>query len=159
MPYIWGDDAEDFRPKIWLNNGVFQLESPFKFIAFHVRLHFFLFFYFTEKIIHAYIYFWQKQNENMEMECVIEFPHTHMDHRPRKRPHLGWDIAPQALKEGATKEDIERLPKYKFQRIGDFEKQNGEIQESFGGIITECDTDSPIEHVLSPENVECCICL
>ncbi|KAI7996559.1 Structural maintenance of chromosomes protein 2-2 [Camellia lanceoleosa] len=30
--------------------------------------------------------------------------------------------------------------------------KNGEIQESFGGIITECDTDSPIEHVLSPEN-------
>ncbi|KAI8000062.1 Beta-amyrin 28-monooxygenase [Camellia lanceoleosa] len=55
--------------------------------------------------------------------------------------------------EGATKEDIERLLKYKFRRIGDFEKQNGEIQESFGGIITECDTNSPIEHVLSPENV------
>ncbi|KAF5952961.1 hypothetical protein HYC85_010905 [Camellia sinensis] len=64
-----------------------------------------------------------------------------------------------ADQEGATKEDIERLPKYKFRRIGDFEKQNGEIQESFGGIITECDTDSPIEHVLSPENAECCICL
>ncbi|KAL7203645.1 hypothetical protein ACSBR2_016834 [Camellia fascicularis] len=35
MPYIWGDDAEDFRPERWLNNGVFQPESPFKFIAFH----------------------------------------------------------------------------------------------------------------------------
>ncbi|KAH7862938.1 hypothetical protein Vadar_011323 [Vaccinium darrowii] len=35
MPYIWGDDAEDFRPERWLNNGIFQPESPFKFIAFH----------------------------------------------------------------------------------------------------------------------------
>ncbi|PON35211.1 Cytochrome P450, E-class, group I [Parasponia andersonii] len=36
MPYIWGEDAEDFRPERWLNNGTFQPESPFKFIAFNV---------------------------------------------------------------------------------------------------------------------------
>lgn len=36
MPYIWGDDAEDFRPERWLDNGIFQPESPFKFTAFHV---------------------------------------------------------------------------------------------------------------------------
>lgn len=59
--------------------------------------------------------------------------------------------------EGATNEDIERLPKYKFRRIGDFEKQNGEIQESYGGIMTECDTDSPIEHVLPFEDAVCLI--
>ncbi|XP_052191675.1 cytochrome P450 704C1-like [Diospyros lotus] len=36
MPYIWGDDAEDFKPERWLdNNGIFQPQSPFKFIAFH----------------------------------------------------------------------------------------------------------------------------
>ncbi|KAJ7951019.1 putative Cytochrome P450 [Quillaja saponaria] len=35
MTYIWGDDAEEFRPERWLNNGIFQPESPFKFIAFH----------------------------------------------------------------------------------------------------------------------------
>ncbi|CAL5391959.1 unnamed protein product [Camellia sinensis] len=34
----------------------------------------------------------------MEMERVIEFPYTDMDRRPRKRPRLGWDVAPQALK-------------------------------------------------------------
>lgn len=61
------------------------------------------------------------------------------------------------LQEGATKEDIERLPRYKFRKIGDFEKQNGEIQESFGGIITECDTDSPTEHVLPLEDAVCAV--
>ncbi|KAL6495466.1 hypothetical protein OROGR_030029 [Orobanche gracilis] len=64
-----------------------------------------------------------------------------------------------ADQEGATKEDIERLPRFKFRKIGDFEKENGEIQESFGGIMTECDTDSPAEHVLPLEDAECCICL
>ncbi|GFZ11995.1 LAMMER-type protein kinase AFC2 [Actinidia rufa] len=36
----------------------------------------------------------------MEMERVIEFPHAHMDRRPRKRQRLGWDVAPQTLKVG-----------------------------------------------------------
>ncbi|XP_015888792.3 cytochrome P450 704C1 [Ziziphus jujuba] len=35
MSYIWGEDAEEFRPERWLNNGIFQPESPFKFVAFH----------------------------------------------------------------------------------------------------------------------------
>ncbi|PRQ57677.1 putative abieta-7,13-dien-18-ol hydroxylase [Rosa chinensis] len=34
-PYIWGEDAEDFQPERWLDNGVFKPESPFKFVAFH----------------------------------------------------------------------------------------------------------------------------
>ncbi|CAI8609833.1 unnamed protein product [Vicia faba] len=33
----------------------------------------------------------------MEMERVFEFPHTHMDRRPRKRARLGWD-APEVPK-------------------------------------------------------------
>ncbi|KAL6123327.1 hypothetical protein ACLB2K_075849 [Fragaria x ananassa] len=37
MKYIWGDDAEEFRPGRWLDgNGNFKEESPFKFIAFNV---------------------------------------------------------------------------------------------------------------------------
>ncbi|RZC18753.1 cytochrome P450 704C1-like [Glycine soja] len=35
MCSIWGEDAEEFRPERWLNNGIFQPESPFKFVAFH----------------------------------------------------------------------------------------------------------------------------
>ncbi|KAB2630116.1 cytochrome P450 704C1-like [Pyrus ussuriensis x Pyrus communis] len=36
MKYLWGDNAEDFWPERWLNeNGLFQQESPFKFLAFN----------------------------------------------------------------------------------------------------------------------------
>ncbi|CAN6823849.1 unnamed protein product [Brassica oleracea] len=35
MSYIWGQDAEEFKPERWLKDGVFQPESPFKFISFH----------------------------------------------------------------------------------------------------------------------------
>ncbi|XP_021856518.1 cytochrome P450 704C1 isoform X2 [Spinacia oleracea] len=35
MRFIWGDDAQNFRPERWLNeNGIFQPQSPFKFTAF-----------------------------------------------------------------------------------------------------------------------------
>ncbi|KAL0309214.1 UNVERIFIED_CONTAM: E3 ubiquitin-protein ligase [Sesamum radiatum] len=64
-----------------------------------------------------------------------------------------------ADQEGASKEDIQRLPRLKFRKISDFEKQNGESEGSFGGILMECDTDSPAEHVLPLEDTECCICL
>ncbi|KAI8019612.1 Serine/threonine-protein kinase AFC2 [Camellia lanceoleosa] len=42
----------------------------------------------------------------MEMERMIEFPHAYMDRRPRTRPRLGWDVAPQALKIGFGKRFI-----------------------------------------------------
>lgn len=44
------------------------------------------------------------------------------------------------------------MPKFKFQKIGDVEKVNGETQESFRGMMTECDTDTPIERALSQED-------
>ncbi|XAR66180.1 Abieta-7,13-dien-18-ol hydroxylase [Bertholletia excelsa] len=35
MTYVWGEDAEEFKPQRWLQNGIFCAESPFKFPAFH----------------------------------------------------------------------------------------------------------------------------
>ncbi|XP_020226100.1 E3 ubiquitin-protein ligase At1g12760 isoform X1 [Cajanus cajan] len=64
-----------------------------------------------------------------------------------------------ADQEGASKEDIEQLSKFKFQRTESIEKLAGNTQETSGGIMTECNADSPIEHVLSDEDAECCICL
>ncbi|KAL9273907.1 E3 ubiquitin-protein ligase-like protein, partial [Drosera capensis] len=60
------------------------------------------------------------------------------------------------IQEGATKVDVDRLPKYKFRKIGDFAKQNGEIQESFGGVMTECGSEPQVEHVLSLEDAVTC---
>ncbi|KAJ6840397.1 cytochrome P450 704C1-like isoform X1 [Iris pallida] len=35
MTYLWGEDAEDFRPERWIENGSFKPESQFKFPAFN----------------------------------------------------------------------------------------------------------------------------
>uniref|UniRef100_A0A0E0HKC4 Cytochrome P450 n=1 Tax=Oryza nivara TaxID=4536 RepID=A0A0E0HKC4_ORYNI len=35
MTYLWGEDAQEFRPERWLVNGVYQQESPFKFVSFN----------------------------------------------------------------------------------------------------------------------------
>ncbi|MBA0769303.1 hypothetical protein Gotri_018049 [Gossypium trilobum] len=58
-------------------------------------------------------------------------------------------------RDGATDEEIDRLPKYRFQRTADLEKVHGEIYN----IMTESNTDTPTERILSREDAECCICL
>ena len=45
--------------------------------------------------IPLYLFHSSEPDSPMEMERVTEFPHTHLDRRPRKRPRLGWDVAPQ----------------------------------------------------------------
>ncbi|KFK43535.1 hypothetical protein AALP_AA1G139400 [Arabis alpina] len=65
-----------------------------------------------------------------------------------------------ADQEGASKEDIEQLTKFKFRKVGDVNKHAGdEAQGNTEGVMTECGTDSPVEHTLLQEDAECCICL
>ncbi|URE37911.1 E3 ubiquitin-protein ligase [Musa troglodytarum] len=74
-----------------------------------------------------------------------------------------------ADQEGASEDDISQLSKYKFRKIGDSEKID-EISGTFGGIMTECGSDPPVERTLSADDApmppiclrylqECCICL
>lgn len=53
--------------------------------------------------------------------------------------------------EGATKEEIDLLPKYKFRIIKEFKKE-GDAQESSRGVMTECDSDSASEHIIALED-------
>nr|XP_028960723.1 E3 ubiquitin-protein ligase At1g12760-like [Malus domestica] len=60
--------------------------------------------------------------------------------------------------DGATYEEIDRLPKFKFRRVSNSEKVNGEVQAS-EGFMTECDTNAPTDHPISQADAECCVCL
>ncbi|XP_078447852.1 E3 ubiquitin-protein ligase At1g12760-like [Wolffia australiana] len=64
-----------------------------------------------------------------------------------------------ADQEGASDEDISKLPRYKFRRFGDADKLGGESSGPFGGMVAGSSSEGPMEHVLSEEDSECCICL
>nr|VDC59390.1 unnamed protein product [Brassica rapa] len=68
-----------------------------------------------------------------------------------------------AEQEGASKEDIDQLTKFKFRKVGESEKHTVDEEEQAkgdsGGVMTECGTDSPLQHTLPHEDAECCICL
>ncbi|CAN6197696.1 unnamed protein product [Urochloa humidicola] len=61
--------------------------------------------------------------------------------------------------EGASEEDINNLSKFKFRMMGDHDKLVAGIAAPVGGVMTECGTNPPVEHILSAEDAECCICL
>lgn len=59
------------------------------------------------------------------------------------------------MQEGASKEDIDQLTKFKFRKVGDsvkypVDEEHG--QGDSGGVMTECGTDSPVEHTLPHED-------
>ena len=37
MTFLWGNDAKEFKPERWIENGIFHPQSPFKFTAFQVH--------------------------------------------------------------------------------------------------------------------------
>jgi len=61
-------------------------------------------------------------------------------------------LSGEKKQEGASKEDIEQLSKFKFRKVESNEKLTGTIQGPVGGIMTECQAESPIEHVLAEED-------
>ncbi|TQD79044.1 hypothetical protein C1H46_035400 [Malus baccata] len=58
----------------------------------------------------------------------------------------------------ATYEEIDILPKFKFRRVSNSEKVNGEVQAS-EGFMTEWDANAPTDHPISQADAECCVCL
>lgn len=60
---------------------------------------------------------------------------------------------------GASKEDIELLPKYKFCRIDGGQKVSEDTPGPCEGIMTECEADNPVSRRVTAEDAECCICL
>ncbi|XP_066389868.1 E3 ubiquitin-protein ligase At1g12760-like isoform X1 [Miscanthus floridulus] len=61
--------------------------------------------------------------------------------------------------EGASEDDINNLSKFKFWTMSDADKLAAGIAAPVGGVMTECGTNPPVEHILSAEDAECCICL
>jgi len=43
--------------------------------------------------------------------------------------------------------------------MSDADKLAAGIAAPVGGVMTECGTNPPVEHILSAEDAECCICL
>ncbi|KAL5668896.1 hypothetical protein ACJX0J_021117, partial [Zea mays] len=54
--------------------------------------------------------------------------------------------------EGASEDDIRQIPKYKFRKMEEPEKQSVGVPGSSGGIMIECGTNQPIEKVLAAED-------
>lgn len=64
-----------------------------------------------------------------------------------------WNYGLCHLKqEGASEEDINSLSKYMFRTMRDADKLVAGIAAPVCGVMTECDTDPPIEHIISAED-------
>ena len=63
MKFIWGDDAEEYKPERWLDgDGFFRQENPFKFTAFQVVL----------KLIISFDYHFVKAlNASLYLTCLV----------------------------------------------------------------------------------------
>jgi len=73
--------------------------------------------------------YWTKFRIDAHQSCQVQrVVHVLRYSMPNPALPLIWK------QEGATTEEIDRLLKFKFHKTGDYEKVNGEIQESFGGM-------------------------
>ena len=58
----------------------------------------------------------------------------------------------QFQQEGASEDDINNLSKFKFWTMSDADKLAAGIAAPVGGVMTECGTNPPVEHILSAED-------
>lgn len=56
------------------------------------------------------------------------------------------------MQEGASKEDINQLTKFKFRKVGVSTFDEEQAKGDSGGVMTECGTDSPLQHTLPHED-------
>ncbi|ONM20995.1 E3 ubiquitin-protein ligase [Zea mays] len=54
--------------------------------------------------------------------------------------------------EGASEDDVNNLSKFKFRTMSDADKLAAGIAAPVGGVMTECGTNPPVEHILSAED-------
>eukprot|EP00250_Pteridium_aquilinum_P008536 c18023_g2_i1 orf=173-1360(-) len=68
-----------------------------------------------------------------------------------------------AEQEGASEEDLNLLPKYRFKRTGSYAKAGGDMTGPSGGVMSLLGGAGPsgptVERVLPAEDAECCICI
>ncbi|TKY68440.1 Cytochrome P450 704C1 [Spatholobus suberectus] len=80
MKFIWGDDAEEFRPERWLHeSGTFQQKSSFKFTAFQMKIS-------AAVLCHSYKFKLAVQNESVNYRTMLTLHiddslHLHASHR------------------------------------------------------------------------------
>ncbi|XXG89741.1 hypothetical protein AAC387_Pa12g1671 [Persea americana] len=89
MKFLWGDDAEVFKPERWLNNDVvFQPESPPKFTAFQDEAedNFAIVFAAMGVNMETAQFFKRDFEENGSMERVALFPNLCLPCRPSSPP-------------------------------------------------------------------------
>ncbi|KAK4762780.1 hypothetical protein SAY86_008548 [Trapa natans] len=55
----------------------------------------------------------------MEMDYVSQFPHNHMDRRPRKRPRLAWESLSKAQSGGGCGQDLGNTTSYGLPQVPD----------------------------------------
>ncbi|KAK1286098.1 hypothetical protein QJS10_CPB20g01579 [Acorus calamus] len=96
MKFIWGEDAEVFRPERWFNeNGIFRPENPFKFTAFQAGPRICLGKDFAHRqikifaaiLVHYFTFNLSDENKPVEARTTMTLPINHGLHLQASKRH------------------------------------------------------------------------